>query len=88
MQPYLPRLFVAELYSTRLNPLQELEDYFYYVQLHSHGIDMLETRQVSTYIPLEEIPSLMRAMGFYPSEEEVSPLFLLLLKKKNEKERE
>lgn len=87
MQPYLPRLLVAELYSTRLNLLQELEDYFYYVQLHSHGIDMLETRQVSTYIPLEEIPSLMRAMGFYPSEEEVSPLFLLLLKK-NEKERE
>lgn len=53
---------------------RELEDYFYYVQLHSHGIDMLETRQVSTYIPLEEIPSLMRAMGFYPSEEEIEEM--------------
>uniref|UniRef100_A0A8C9L5U7 Cilia- and flagella-associated protein 251 n=1 Tax=Pavo cristatus TaxID=9049 RepID=A0A8C9L5U7_PAVCR len=49
---------------------RELEDYFYYVQLHSYGIDMPETRQVSKYIPLEEIPSVMRAMGFYPSEEE------------------
>ncbi|KAM6050987.1 cilia- and flagella-associated protein 251 isoform 2-T2 [Theristicus caerulescens] len=51
---------------------RELEDYFYYAQLRSHGIDTLETRQVSTHIPLEEIPSVMRAMGFYPSEEEFS----------------
>ncbi|NXL92783.1 CF251 protein, partial [Alectura lathami] len=50
---------------------RELEDYFYYVQLRSQGIDTLETRQVSAHIPLEEIPSVMRAMGFYPSEEEV-----------------
>jgi len=36
---------------------------------------------VSTHIPLEEIPSVMRAMGFYPSEEKVGHLFLLLLLK-------
>ncbi|KFQ26000.1 WD repeat-containing protein 66, partial [Merops nubicus] len=54
--------------------LRELEDYFYYVQLRSHGIDTLETRQVSTHIPLEEIPSVMRAMGFYPSEEEIEEM--------------
>lgn len=65
-----------------LNPLQELEDYFYYVQLRGHGIDSLETRQVSTHIPLEEIPSIMRAMGFYPSEEKVGQLLLLSLFKK------
>uniref|UniRef100_A0A663MLR3 WD repeat domain 66 n=1 Tax=Athene cunicularia TaxID=194338 RepID=A0A663MLR3_ATHCN len=52
----------------------ELEDYFYYAQLRSHGIDTLETRQVSTHIPLEEIPSVMRAMGFYPSEEKVEEM--------------
>ncbi|NXF33376.1 CF251 protein, partial [Nyctibius bracteatus] len=52
----------------------ELEDYFYYAQLCSHGIDTLETRQVSTHIPLEEIPSVMRAMGFYPSEEEIEEM--------------
>uniref|UniRef100_A0A8B9DRG4 Cilia- and flagella-associated protein 251 n=1 Tax=Anser cygnoides TaxID=8845 RepID=A0A8B9DRG4_ANSCY len=59
---------------SRLNPSQELEDYFYYVQLRSQGIDTLETRQVSTHIPLEEIPSVMRAMGFYPSEEEIEEM--------------
>ncbi|NXB76744.1 CF251 protein, partial [Donacobius atricapilla] len=53
---------------------RELEDYFYYVQLCSQGIDTLEKRQVSTHIPLEEIPSVMRAIGFYPSEEEVEEM--------------
>ncbi|KFQ91809.1 WD repeat-containing protein 66, partial [Nipponia nippon] len=53
---------------------RELEDYFYYAQLRSHGIDTLETRQVSTHIPLKEIPSVMRAMGFYPSEEEIEEM--------------
>uniref|UniRef100_A0A8V5H9N6 Uncharacterized protein n=1 Tax=Melopsittacus undulatus TaxID=13146 RepID=A0A8V5H9N6_MELUD len=53
---------------------QELEDYFYYAQLHSQGIDTLETRRVSTHIPLEEIPSVMRAMGFYPSEKEIEEM--------------
>ncbi|XP_069727142.1 cilia- and flagella-associated protein 251 isoform X2 [Phaenicophaeus curvirostris] len=53
---------------------RELEDYFYYAQLHSQGIDTLETRQVSTHIPLEEIPSVMRAMGFYPSEKKIEDM--------------
>ncbi|NWW29512.1 CF251 protein, partial [Panurus biarmicus] len=53
---------------------KELEDYFYYVQLCSQGIDTLEKRQVSTHIPLEEIPSVMRAIGFYPSEEEIEEM--------------
>ncbi|NXS92617.1 CF251 protein, partial [Jacana jacana] len=53
---------------------RELEDYFYYSQLRSHGIDTLETRQVSTHISLEEIPSVMRAMGFYPSEEKIEDM--------------
>ncbi|NXY49225.1 CF251 protein, partial [Ceuthmochares aereus] len=53
---------------------RELEDYFYYAQLHSQGIDTLESRQVSTHIPLEEIPSVMRAMGFYPSEKKIEDM--------------
>uniref|UniRef100_A0A674GFX7 Cilia- and flagella-associated protein 251 n=1 Tax=Taeniopygia guttata TaxID=59729 RepID=A0A674GFX7_TAEGU len=53
---------------------RELEDYFYYVQLCNQGIKTLETRQVSTHIPLEEIPSVMRAIGFYPSEEEIEDM--------------
>ncbi|NWZ43661.1 CF251 protein, partial [Brachypodius atriceps] len=53
---------------------RELEDYFYYVQLCRQGIDTLEKRQVSTHILLEEIPSVMRAIGFYPSEEEIEEM--------------
>ncbi|NWV90535.1 CF251 protein, partial [Machaerirhynchus nigripectus] len=53
---------------------RELEDYFYYVQICSQGIDTMENRQVSTHIPLEEIPSVMRAIGFYPSEEEIEEM--------------
>ncbi|NXV06828.1 CF251 protein, partial [Cettia cetti] len=53
---------------------RELEDYFYYVQLCRQGINTLEKRQVSTHVPLEEIPSVMRAIGFYPSEEEIEEM--------------
>ncbi|NWR75526.1 CF251 protein, partial [Centropus unirufus] len=53
---------------------RDLEDYFYYAQLCSLGIDTLETRQVSTHIPLEEIPSVMRALGFYPSEKKIEEM--------------
>ncbi|XP_064025121.1 cilia- and flagella-associated protein 251 [Pogoniulus pusillus] len=53
---------------------KELEDYFYYAQLHHHGVDTLETREVSTHIPLEEIPFVMRAMGFYPSEQKIEEM--------------
>ncbi|XP_075424351.1 cilia- and flagella-associated protein 251 isoform X2 [Ascaphus truei] len=50
---------------------KEMEDYFYYAQLRSQGIDTMETRQVSTHIPLKEVPVIMRALGFYPTEQEV-----------------
>ncbi|KAJ8779296.1 hypothetical protein J1605_012758 [Eschrichtius robustus] len=47
----------------------ELEDYFYYSQLRSQGIDTMQTRKVSEHICLSELPFVMRAIGFYPSEE-------------------
>ncbi|XP_027545287.1 cilia- and flagella-associated protein 251 isoform X1 [Neopelma chrysocephalum] len=53
---------------------RELEDYFYCAQICSQGTNTLENRQVSTHIPLEEIPSVMRAIGFYPSEEEIEEM--------------
>nr|XP_015221480.1 PREDICTED: WD repeat-containing protein 66 [Lepisosteus oculatus]XP_015221481.1 PREDICTED: WD repeat-containing protein 66 [Lepisosteus oculatus]XP_015221482.1 PREDICTED: WD repeat-containing protein 66 [Lepisosteus oculatus]XP_015221483.1 PREDICTED: WD repeat-containing protein 66 [Lepisosteus oculatus] len=53
---------------------RELEDYFYYCQLRNQGIDTMETRQVSTRIPLAEIPFVMRALGFYPSEQELEDM--------------
>lgn len=37
----------------------------------SQGANATETRQVSTAIPLAEVPFVMRALGFYPTEQEV-----------------
>ncbi|XP_076416932.1 cilia- and flagella-associated protein 251 isoform X2 [Peromyscus maniculatus bairdii] len=54
---------------------RELEDYFYYSQLRSQGIDTMETRQVSEHICLSELPFVMRAIGFYPSEEKIEDMF-------------
>ncbi|XP_008057932.1 cilia- and flagella-associated protein 251 [Carlito syrichta] len=53
---------------------RELEDYFYYSQLHSQGIDTMETRKVSEHICLSELPFIMRAIGFYPSEEKIDDM--------------
>jgi len=39
--------------------------------LHSQGPDAMDTREVSTTVPIEQIPYIMRAIGFYPSEQEV-----------------
>ncbi|XP_074177592.1 cilia- and flagella-associated protein 251 isoform X3 [Rhinolophus sinicus] len=50
---------------------RELEDYFYYSQLRSQGINTMETRKVSEHICLSELPFVMRAIGFYPSEEKL-----------------
>lgn len=54
---------------------RELEDYFYYSQLRSQGIDTMETRRVSEHIRLSELPFVMRAIGFYPSEEKIEDMF-------------
>ena len=40
---------------------------FYY----SQGVNAMDKRDVSVRIPLSEVPFVMRAMGFYPSEQEV-----------------
>ncbi|KAJ6656688.1 hypothetical protein lerEdw1_003575 [Lerista edwardsae] len=53
---------------------RELEDYFYYAQLVHQGIDTMEPRKVSTHIPLEQVPFVMRAIGFYPTEAQVEDM--------------
>ncbi|KAM5312683.1 cilia- and flagella-associated protein 251 isoform 2-T3 [Glossophaga mutica] len=54
---------------------RELEDYFYYSQLRSQSIDTMEIRKVSEHIHLSEVPFVMRAIGFYPSEEKIEDMF-------------
>ena len=44
----------------------------YVLHYFSQGVETQGTRQVSTTVPLDQIPDLMRALGFYPSEQDVS----------------
>ncbi|XP_058231212.1 cilia- and flagella-associated protein 251 isoform X2 [Hemibagrus wyckioides] len=43
-------------------------------KLRSQGIDSMETRRVSARIPLSEVPYLIRALGFYPTEQELEDM--------------
>jgi len=45
----------------------------------SQGIGVMETRHVSEKIPLSEVPFIMRAMGYFPTEQEVNKLNIGLL---------
>lgn len=51
--------------------LKRIEDMFYYAQLRSQGEDALETRESRPYVPVEQIPSLLRSLGYFPSEKEL-----------------
>ncbi|KAI2664495.1 Cilia- and flagella-associated protein 251 [Labeo rohita] len=53
---------------------KEMEEYFYYCQLQNQDLDTMETRLVSTRIPLADVPFLMRALGFYPTEQELEDM--------------
>ncbi|XP_021332247.2 cilia- and flagella-associated protein 251 [Danio rerio] len=53
---------------------KEMEEYFYYFQLLDQNLDSMETRLVSTRIPLADVPFLMRALGFYPTEQELEDM--------------
>jgi Ca2+-binding EF-hand superfamily protein/WD40 repeat protein len=50
---------------------QEVLDYFYFAQLRSQGINTTQNRHITGHIPITEVVNLMRALGFYPTEEEV-----------------
>ncbi|KAF1775875.1 WD40 repeat, conserved site [Phytophthora cactorum] len=49
----------------------EIVDYFYLAQLRVQGEDSTTAREITAQIPLREIPNVMRALGFYPTDEEI-----------------
>ncbi|KAJ1548616.1 Cilia- and flagella-associated protein 251, partial [Cladochytrium tenue] len=53
---------------------REMEDYFYYAQLRSQGEDAMSTRQIQDTLAVSEVPSVIQAMGYYPSEQDTDLL--------------
>ncbi|KAG6619353.1 WD repeat-containing protein 66 [Phytophthora cinnamomi] len=49
----------------------EIVDYFYLAQLRVQGEGATAAREITAQIPLREIPNVMRALGFYPTDEEI-----------------
>ncbi|EQC41373.1 hypothetical protein SDRG_01346 [Saprolegnia diclina VS20] len=49
----------------------EIVDYFYFAQLRTQGEASTAARNITQEIPLAEIPHVMRALGYYPTELEI-----------------
>jgi WD40 repeat protein len=50
---------------------KDMKDFFYYSQIRSKKENTTQTRKLEGYVPLDEMGNLMRAMGYYPSEQEI-----------------
>ncbi|VVC96642.1 unnamed protein product [Leptidea sinapis] len=48
----------------------EIRDLFYYIQILCQGTFSPAMRRVKDYIPIDSLPDLMRALGYFPSEYE------------------
>jgi len=50
---------------------QDMKDFFYYSMIRSKDENTTKSRKLDNKVPLDELPNLMRAMGYYPTEMEV-----------------
>jgi Ca2+-binding EF-hand superfamily protein len=48
-----------------------MKDFFYYSMIRSKDENTQKSRKLDNKVPLDELPNLMRAMGYYPTEQEV-----------------
>lgn len=67
MEPYFNLLPIG----TEDEIYEKMVDYFYYLQLRRQGEETTTPRRVLGTIYLSDVPRLMRAIGYYPSEQEV-----------------
>jgi len=49
-----------------------MKDFFYYSMIRSKDENTTKTRKLNGTVPLTELPNLMRAMGYYPTNQEVN----------------
>lgn len=54
--------------------LEEIRNYFYYAQIRHQGEDTTEERHITGLVPLDAVPNLMRALGYYPSQAEIQDM--------------
>ncbi|XP_043250372.1 cilia- and flagella-associated protein 251-like [Colletes gigas] len=54
--------------------ISEMKDLFYYAQILHQGENTTATRIVSEKVAIKQIPNLMRAIGYYPSNKEIEIL--------------
>lgn len=47
---------------------QDMNDFFYYAMIRSKKENTTSTRKLNGYVPIDQIPNLMRAMGYYPTQ--------------------
>lgn len=46
---------------------QDMNDFFYYSMIRSKKENTTVTRKLEGFVPVDELPNLMRAMGYYPT---------------------
>lgn len=49
----------------------DLKEYFYYAQIRRQGLSSMVRREVSDRVPIAEVPDIMRAIGFFPTERQI-----------------